>query len=267
MVVRVGQAAFEKRPIRVARVPKDYLPVKSGLGQAAAAGIGARLLSAVLSGSAASTSRGLVFAVLVVAALSIGLLRMVEKVLAERLSQEYVHEVRLGLIRRNLADGQVKSLGIAVARTTNDLTSVKNWVSQGVAPLAVGIPLILGASAALAREGPPAGAAILACQARRRQLLSGRDQRPDLHRHRLVGSRERGRPTAPHRRGNRSRRPRGRGRVRTHTRRSCCVVGDEGDDAWWCTRARRARLLVLGARVVRPITRLRDDRRRRPFDV
>ncbi|MDX6309373.1 MAG: hypothetical protein QOI06_2419 [Nocardioidaceae bacterium] len=125
------------------------LLVLSGLGQAAAAGIGARLLSAVLSGSAASTSRGLVFALLVVAALSIGLLRMVEKVLAERLSQEYVHEVRLGLIRRNLADGQVKSLGIAVARTTNDLTSVKNWVSQGVAPLAVGIPLILGASAAL----------------------------------------------------------------------------------------------------------------------
>jgi len=124
------------------------LLVLSGLGQAAAAGTGAQLLSNVLSGSAA-THRPMVFALLLVAAVAIGALRMVERILAERLSQDYVQEIRLGLIRRNLADGKVQSLGIAVARTTNDLTSVKNWVSQGVAPLAVGIPLILGASVAL----------------------------------------------------------------------------------------------------------------------
>lgn len=125
------------------------LLVLSGLAQAAAAGIGARLLSNVLQGSAATTNRPTVFVLLVAAAVAIGLLRMIERVFAERLSQDYVHEIRLGLIRRNLADGRVQSLGVAVARTTNDLTSVKNWVSQGVAPLAVGIPLILGASAAL----------------------------------------------------------------------------------------------------------------------
>lgn len=124
------------------------LLVISGLGQAAAAGTGAQLLSNVLSGSA-TNHRPMVFALLLVAAAVIGALRMVERILAERLSQDYVQEIRLGLIRRNLADGRVQSLGIAVARTTNDLTSVKNWVSQGMAPLAVGIPLILGASVAL----------------------------------------------------------------------------------------------------------------------
>lgn len=124
------------------------LLVLSGLGQAAAAGLGAQLLSKVLSGSATSR-RPTIFALLVVAAVVIGALRMAERILAERLSQDYVQEVRLGLLRRNLADGKVQSLGIAVARTTNDLTSVKNWVSQGVAPLAVGVPLIIGASVAL----------------------------------------------------------------------------------------------------------------------
>ncbi len=129
------------------------LLVLSGLGQAAAGGVGALLLSDALNGSAAR-HRPLVFALLMAAAVVVGLLRGAERVLAERLSQHYVQEIRLGLIRRNLADGAVKSLGVAVARTTNDLTSVKNWVSQGVAPLAVGIPLILGASVALILLAP-----------------------------------------------------------------------------------------------------------------
>jgi ABC-type multidrug transport system fused ATPase/permease subunit len=124
------------------------LLILAGLGQATAAGVSARFFAHALTRSGAST-RGLLFAVLVAAALTVGLLRMAERVLSERLSQDYVHEIRLGLIRRNLLDGRVKSLGVAVARTTNDLTSVKNWISQGVAPLAVGIPLIIGVGIAL----------------------------------------------------------------------------------------------------------------------
>lgn len=124
------------------------LLILAGLAQAIAAGVSARLFSQALTPSGAR-SRGLVFGVLVAAALTFGLLRMAERVLAERLSQDFVHEIRLGLIRRNLFDGRVRSLGVAVARTTNDLTSVKNWVSQGVAPLVVGVPLIIGLGIAL----------------------------------------------------------------------------------------------------------------------
>jgi ABC-type multidrug transport system fused ATPase/permease subunit len=124
------------------------LLILAGLGQATAAGVSARLFSHALTPAGAS-SRWLLFGVLVVAAVTVGLLRMAERVMSERLSQDYVHQIRLGLIRRNLRDGRVKSLGVAVARTTNDLTSVRNWISQGVAPLAVGIPLITGAGVAL----------------------------------------------------------------------------------------------------------------------
>ena len=117
------------------------LLVLAGLGQALAAGVSAHFFTHALTRSSVG-SRGLLFVALVAAAGAVGLLRMAERILSERLSQDYVHQIRLGLIRRNLADGRVKSLGVAVARTTNDLTSVKNWISQGVAPLAVGIPLI-----------------------------------------------------------------------------------------------------------------------------
>lgn len=125
------------------------LLISAGLGQAAAAGISAHFFTHALTRSVPGT-RGLLFGALVAAAVTIGALRMAERVLSERLSQDYVHQIRLGLIRRNLADGKVKSLGVAVARTTNDLASVKNWISQGVAPLAVGIPLIIGVGIALA---------------------------------------------------------------------------------------------------------------------
>jgi ABC-type multidrug transport system fused ATPase/permease subunit len=119
------------------------LLILTGFGQAIAAGASALLFSRALSPSGAG-SRALLFPVLMAAALTVGLLCMAERVLAEQLSQEYVREIRLGLIRRNLVDAKVRALGIAVARTTGDLTSVKNWVSQGVAPLAVDIPLTVG---------------------------------------------------------------------------------------------------------------------------
>jgi ABC-type multidrug transport system fused ATPase/permease subunit len=136
------------------------LLILAGLGQAMAAGFSARIFSQALSPAGVS-SRWLLFGVLLAAAVSVGLLRMAERVLAERLSQDYVHEIRLGLIRRNLLDGRVRSLGVAVARTTNDLTSVKNWISQGVAPLAVGIPLVIGVAIALLLLNPLLAAGLL----------------------------------------------------------------------------------------------------------
>jgi ABC-type multidrug transport system fused ATPase/permease subunit len=129
------------------------LLIGAGLGQAAAAGASAHLFTHALTRSSAG-GRGVLFGALLGAAATVGGLRMAERVLSERLSQDYVHQVRLGLIRRNLADGKVRSLGVAVARTTNDLTSIKNWISQGVAPLAVGVPLIIGVGVALVLLDP-----------------------------------------------------------------------------------------------------------------
>jgi ABC-type multidrug transport system fused ATPase/permease subunit len=150
----VGPATSGLPPVWAGR-RRRYLGllIGAGLGQAAAAGASAHFFTHALTRSSAA-SRGLLFGALLAAAATVGLLRMAERVLSERLSQDYVHQIRLGLIRRNLADGKVRSLGVAVARTTNDLTSIKNWISQGVAPLAVGIPLIIGVGVALALLNP-----------------------------------------------------------------------------------------------------------------
>src|ERR671930_416660 len=88
-------------------------------------------------------------------------LRVIEKVLAEKLSQDYVHDIRMGLLRRIIVDGSMRSLGVAVTRTSNDLTAVKNWVALGIAPLAVGIPLLLGTAGALAVLSPALAVGLL----------------------------------------------------------------------------------------------------------
>jgi len=124
------------------------LLVATGLGQAVAAGVGAHIVVLMLR-SGSPSHRWLLLSMLVASALTVGTLRMAERIVSEVLSQNYVHEIRLGLIRRNLSEGRVNNLGVAVARTTNDLSSVQSWISQGVAPLAVGIPLILGVTVVL----------------------------------------------------------------------------------------------------------------------
>jgi ABC-type multidrug transport system fused ATPase/permease subunit len=124
------------------------------------AGLGAHFVVRALSRST-SPHRGLLVALLLVSAVVVGLLRMVERVFSEQLSQSYVHEIRLGLIRHNLGEDGVRSLGVAVARATNDLSSVKTWVAQGVAPLAVDIPLVAGACCVLLLLDPVLGVALL----------------------------------------------------------------------------------------------------------
>ena len=132
-----------------------------GLGQALVAGLGVRLVVRSLDRTT-STHRGLLLAILLAAAVVVGLLRMVERVVSEQLSQSYVHEIRVGLVRHNLGEDGVRSLGVAVARATNDLSSVKTWVAQGVAPLAVDIPLLMGAWCVLPLLDPVLGLALLA---------------------------------------------------------------------------------------------------------
>jgi ABC-type multidrug transport system fused ATPase/permease subunit len=124
------------------------LLILTGFAQAAAAGIGAHVLLRTL-GKGPQNHEGLLLALLVAAALVVGGLRMAERVLSERLGQHYIHEIRVGLVQRNLTDGLVSNLGVAITRTSNDLTSIKNWISMGIAPLAVDLPLVAGGLAVL----------------------------------------------------------------------------------------------------------------------
>lgn len=130
-----------------------------GLGQGALGAVSAWALTQLRPGS----PWPLVVAVLsiVAAALAIGGLRVEERIAAERLGQDYVREVRRDLIESELTPGSRTHLGITVARTTNDLAGVRNWVSQGVGPLAAGIPLIAGSAVGLAFIDPFLGAGFL----------------------------------------------------------------------------------------------------------
>lgn len=88
-------------------------------------------------------------------------LRILERYLAEKLGQDYVHEIRKRLVTNALSPGHGPSLGITVARTTNDLNSVRNWVTFGIAGAASGVPLILILTAALWLMAPPLAVAVM----------------------------------------------------------------------------------------------------------
>lgn len=88
-------------------------------------------------------------------------LRVLERRLAERLGQDYVHQIRKELIRGALAPGRSPSLGITIARTSNDLNSVRNWVTHGIAGAVSGVPLILALTAALWLMAPPLALAVI----------------------------------------------------------------------------------------------------------
>lgn len=103
-----------------------------------------------LNRSSSGTSTVLSLVTMALVALGIGALRVNERVVAERLGQNYVHDIRRELVRSVLTPGDSSSLGITVARTTNDLSSVRNWISQGIAPLVVAVPLLSGVLVAFA---------------------------------------------------------------------------------------------------------------------
>lgn len=132
-----------------------------GLSRAALGGLAAWALIQMQSAPTGFSPRlGLAVAVLVLAALAVGSLIVHERVIAERLGQDYVHHLRLRLLADALEPGHETSLGVTVARTTNDLTGVRTWISQGIAPLLVAIPLILGSLVTLAVLHPLLAAAL-----------------------------------------------------------------------------------------------------------
>lgn len=136
--------------------------VALGLGQAVLGALSAWAL-VVLQGAPAGISPVLVRALvlLVLIALALGALTVQQRVLAERLGQDYVHQLRLTLLGDALTPGHSTSLGVTVARTTNDLSSVRNWISQGIAPLAVALPLIGGSLVTLFLLDPLLAAAMI----------------------------------------------------------------------------------------------------------
>ncbi|WP_172512205.1 ABC transporter ATP-binding protein [Glutamicibacter mishrai] len=69
--------------------------------------------------------------------------KYLERVLAEKLGQHYVAQLRRGLIAHALRSVRGPSAGITIARSTNDLSSIRNWIVQGMVPLVAGIPLLL----------------------------------------------------------------------------------------------------------------------------
>lgn len=140
--------------LRGARRPVMALLVATALAHSACA-VGAGLLVGVLIGDVGQpTSEVLTdLGILALALAGLGVTRYVDRVVAERLGQDYVHQIRRGLIAHAMTSPSAPSLGITIARSTNDLASVRNWVSLGIAPLIALVPLVLGSLAALAVLG------------------------------------------------------------------------------------------------------------------
>ncbi|MDO5696403.1 MAG: ABC transporter ATP-binding protein [Dermatophilus congolensis] len=119
--------------------------VALGLVQAGLSVFTAYLTPTLLTGGPAALSA----VALVIAGLCFGGARIAERVVSEDLGQDYVREIRSLLVTSALAPTRSANLGITVARTTNDLTAVKNWVSLGIAPIASGVPLIVAVVVAM----------------------------------------------------------------------------------------------------------------------
>lgn len=132
-----------------------------GVAQAGLTVLVAVLTPRLLAGSGAGVPVSLVLVLLASAGL-VGLGRVAERVLAEDLGQHYVAEVRRLLVASALSPERGANIGITVARTTNDLSALKNWVSLGISPLAVGIPLVGGVVLGLLVVMPVMGAVVAA---------------------------------------------------------------------------------------------------------
>ncbi|MGO1167912.1 MAG: ABC transporter transmembrane domain-containing protein, partial [Janibacter sp.] len=130
------------------------LLVATALAHSACA-VGAGLLVGVLIGDVGQPTSEITadLGVLVLALVGLAATRYVDRVVAERLGQDYVQQLRRGLVAHAMTSPSAPSLGITIARSTNDLASVRNWVSLGIAPLVALVPLAFGCIAALAVLG------------------------------------------------------------------------------------------------------------------
>src|SRR5699024_332557 len=97
---------------------------------------------------------------LAAAVLGIGLARWVGRVVAEDIGRVY------GVGRRRRWTGAgfrgfvTRSLGVVVARASNDLTAVRNWIAQGLVPMLTALPLIAVVLGALVFINPPVAVAV-----------------------------------------------------------------------------------------------------------
>lgn len=165
----------------------------SGIGQAVATVTTALAVPELLV-TASTSVRWALGAVTLAAAALIGVLRIVERVLSERLGQDYVTDLRRALIEAALDADRGPNLGITIARTTNDLTSVRNWLALGISPLLAGVPLVVAVQGALLWLDPAIGTAVAVVLAGLAAALFAMS-RPALRRARAV-RRQRGRMAA-----------------------------------------------------------------------
>ena len=140
--------------LRGARRGVMALLVATALAHSACA-VGVGLLVGVLIGDVGQPTGEILgdLGILALALAGLGATRYVDRVVAERLGQDYVQQLRRGLVSHAMTSSSAPSLGITIARSTNDLASVRNWVSLGIAPLVALVPLTLGCLAALALLG------------------------------------------------------------------------------------------------------------------
>ncbi|MBB0969564.1 ABC transporter ATP-binding protein, partial [Dietzia aerolata] len=121
------------------------LLVVTALAHSACA-VEAGLLVGELLGGAGQPRRMIMvdLAALAMVLAGLAITRYADRVIAEKLGQDYVRQLRRGLVAHAMTSPSAPSLGITIARSTNDLASVRNWVSLGIAPLVALVPLLLG---------------------------------------------------------------------------------------------------------------------------
>ncbi|WP_344008814.1 ABC transporter transmembrane domain-containing protein, partial [Nocardioides lentus] len=135
--------------------------VALAVAQAATAMVLALLVGALVTRAGSGTGVVPVAALLVVAVAAVAAATYGTRVQAERLGQDYVHELRGLLVRAALGGRSATSLGITIARVTNDLTSVRGWVAQGVPPLVAAGPLLVAGLLVLGLQHPTVAVAAM----------------------------------------------------------------------------------------------------------
>lgn len=137
------------------------LLVVTALAHSACA-VEAGLLVGELLGDAGQPRRMIMvdLAALAMVLAGLAITRYADRVIAEKLGQDYVRQLRRGLVAHAMTSPSAPSLGITIARSTNDLASVRNWVSLGIAPLVALVPLLLGSLAVLAVLDPALAAVV-----------------------------------------------------------------------------------------------------------
>lgn len=80
------------------------------------------------------------------AVLGMAVANYLTRVLGEQLGQDYVSELRRGLMSATISGRSSTPIGIVLARATNDLSGVRIWIAQGIVPLVAAGPLIAAAA-------------------------------------------------------------------------------------------------------------------------